>query len=37
MRAAHMSIEKAVRTYSEGMTHAVEKAQPLDLGACSTW
>jgi hypothetical protein len=34
MRQAFMSTEQALRTYSEGMTHVAEEAQPGDPGAC---
>jgi hypothetical protein len=34
MREAFMSTDKAFRTYSEGMTHVAENAQPGDPGAC---
>lgn len=34
MRGAFMSIEKADKTYSEGMTRVAENAQLGDLGAC---
>jgi hypothetical protein len=34
MRAAFMSIEKAVVTYLEGMTLASQNVELGDLGAC---